>query len=209
MNNDIDIFLKQAKERGLTNQQIIDTLVKNGWSTADAQNAVAVNDFHVPAPPKHSAQMVQSNATKTSDAGMTISSNGLRFEYRMMFLSMWIAALAIIWIFNVFLFSNDSTLITFPLTALLVTAPIFMILFFRVRAQEKKEPIILKDKERRNTIQSTLSLSFFILVVHTIIALYQLLSGSDSVSSQLLSLLGTYITFGGIFIYFWKDTHQN
>lgn len=196
-------FVSKARSAGLSDDQIVEKLVSGGWQKHDAVSLVAA-DLEVPPPPPKSAHGHEENYLK----GTVSADPGQRFEYHMMFLTMWLAAAAIVWIFNVFLFSDDSNLNTFPLTALLVTMPLFVVLFSRVRRSEKINPALKLDKQRRATVQSTLSVSFILVIVHTIIALYQLLSANEYASKQFVSLVGTYLTFGSILVYFWIDIHR-
>ncbi len=206
MNEQLQQFIENAKQKGLDDQTIRTKLITAGWPEQDVNQALMPDDLQVPLPPAKVA-----GHTKADTLPISLNEQGRRvkvFEYHIMFLTLWIAVIAIVWIINVFLFTSSRTFITFPLTALLVSLPLVLILFFRLGHLEDADPDLKLLPERLRMVQSTQSLSFIVLLVHTIFALYQILSGSHSAGQQALSWCASLIIFGGLFAYYWQDTHK-
>lgn len=203
MDNELNIFIQKARAKNLTTEQIRSKLLAAGWNQETVDASLA-DDLIAPSPPA---------GQRSSDAPspLTKREETVRlkmFEYNIMFLTLWIVAIAMFWIINAFLFTSDSSVIVFPLTALLVCLPVFLVLFFSVRRHEAKDPELKHVGGRLHLVQSSQSISFVILLLHTIFALYQILKGSNSVGQQLMSWLGSVVIFGGIFVYYWQDTHK-
>ncbi len=202
MNNELKAFIQKARDKNLSNEEIKAKLMAAGWNEEDVTAGLG-DDLIAPSPPSRRGSDAPSPLTKREE---TVRLK--MFEYNIMFLTLWIVALAMFWIINAFLFSADASVVKFPLTALLVCMPIFLVLFFRTRAHESEDPELKHVSGRLHLVQSSQSIAFVFLLIHTIFALYQIIDGSDSSGQQLLSWLGSLVVFGGIFAYYWLDTHS-
>lgn len=211
-NQDLQTYIQKAQANKTPDETIKNNLTKQGWPEEMVRVAlIGEQELTVPKPPNDlkSAQIDQ--VTSTSSTLLDSHEQGLKtrvFEYNIMFLNLWVAAFAMFWIINAFIFTADSSVIAFPLTALLVTLPLFLLMLFRIRSLEKKDPDIKRIAARIHLVQTTQGLAFIMLLIHTIFALYQILHGSDSTAQQLASWLGTLVVFGGIFWYYWVEAHK-
>lgn len=109
--------------------------------------------------------------------------------------------------------------------ALIVSLPIFILLFLRLEAREESDSTLLADASRRRGIQVTLIISFLVFISQLIGYIGGLLSsGSDSYQGavnllstaptggsavvQLLHALVGLVISGGIFGYYWVKLHK-
>ena len=203
MANELTDFIDKARARQLSNEEIKQKLLASGWNEETVAAALG-DDLIAPSPPT-------SQITNDSPNPLTKREENVRlkmFEYNMMFVTLWVVAIAMFWIVNAFLFTSDAAVIKFPLTALLVCLPILLVLFFRIREHEHQDPELKHVSARLKLIQATQTIAFLFVIIHTIFVLYQVLNGSQSLAHQVISWLGTMLIFGGIFVYFWLDTHK-
>lgn len=202
MNDELKSFIEKARLKNLNNDEIKAKLLAAGWSQ-EMVRGILDDDLVAPAPPTNRGNDAPSPLSKREE-----SIKLKMFECNIMFLTLWIVAIAAFWIINVFLFTSDTSAVTFPLTALLVCLPVFLILLFRMRAHDRDDPELRHVAARLHMAQSSQALAFIILLIHTIYMVYQLLSGSDNSAFQLLSFAGSLVIFGGIFSYYWVNTHR-
>lgn len=203
MDDELKSFIQKAREKNLTNEEIKAKLLAAGWNE-EVVSASLGDELVAPVPPASRRGSDAPNPLTKREETVRLK----MFEYNIMFLTLWVVALAMFWIINAFLFTDDTSVITFPLTALLVCLPIFLILFFRVRDHERNDLELKHVSGRLHLVQSTQSIAFVFLLIHTIFALYQVINGSDSMAQQLVSWLGSLTIFGSIFAYYWQDTHR-
>ncbi len=206
-NSDLDSFVQKARGAKLSDEDILQKLSAQGWPDSDINEALG--DLEVPKPPTNGKS--KSTQTRNSSDLLDSREQGLKakvFEYNIMFLNLWVAAFATFWIFNAFLFTTDADVVKFPLTALMVTLPLFLILFARIRRVEAKDPDVKRVAARVHLVQTTQGLCFIVLLVHTIFALFQFVDGSDTMAQQLISWFCTILIFGGIFSYYWAESHS-
>jgi heme/copper-type cytochrome/quinol oxidase subunit 2 len=115
--------------------------------------------------------------------------------------------------------AGDTSSNSLAIVALLVTLPIFVVLFFRLRQAEKTEPTIRRDPSRKHAVQVTLVVTFLTGIFKIITYLYSLINGGHGfldfsniqTASPVADLLHTLITLviaGTIFAYYWRDEHK-
>jgi hypothetical protein len=208
---DIQAYIQKERSKNLSDEEIAQRLTAAGWDPKLIELGLNGEDM----PPMAPGQMPATGQPTVADTSkkpiaVVEATSPKSLEYHMMFLTLWLSALGVLFITNVFLFGGgtDNGFSGFALTILLICVPIFLILFFRLRQAEELHPEIKNDLSRKKSIQSTQSLAFIIVLIHTIIMVYQVLNGSGNVGSQVLSWLLSLIVFGSIFVYYWKDTHQ-
>jgi hypothetical protein len=214
-------YIKAARAKKHTDEQIKRDLLAAGWD----QNAVSAGligeDLPVPEPPAASASkpprpVVQTFSTRS-------------FEYIIMFISLAVAALSLASLLhsnaNALFGSADTTgesSISFAAAALIVSLPVFIVLFLRLKKFELSEPALRQDPSRKRAIQLTFVITFLIGLGNIIYFVYSLMAGSTDttaynvVGSQAsTSMLGNAVHLaislaiaGGIFAYYWLDEHR-
>lgn len=119
---------------------------------------------------------------------------------------------------------------SYALAALIVSFPVFAILFLRLGNKEESEPALLRDASRRRGMQITLVISFVVAIGKLISYLYSLLntgsltdeaasylssasrvSGVSDTQSAIGDFLHLAITFGiaaTIFVFYWYKLHR-
>lgn len=214
MDTELKNFIEQAHSRGLDDDQIKQKLVAAGWDAAEVDRALSgqADTLAVPAPPPGHQTAVP--ATPAGDPIQPISVvqnlSVKGFEYNMMFITLWLSAIAAVWIIDDFIFNASTSINAFPLTVLLVSLPTFLIMFSRLRRAELADNSLRNDPSRRKSIQSTQRLAFIVLLVQTIGTLYAIIQHSDGVDipKVLLSWVVSVVVFGGIFVYYWKGVQK-
>ncbi|HSW80984.1 MAG TPA: DUF5671 domain-containing protein [Candidatus Saccharimonas sp.] len=107
-----------------------------------------------------------------------------------------------------------STAVGLPAVTALVTVPLFVILFLRLRRIEKSTPNVHNDASRRHGVQLTLIVSFIWGIASLVFYLYQLITPTTELIpynyqvTQFVHLLITLVICGGIFAYYWIDEHK-
>lgn len=207
MSSELESFISKAREKNWPDDAIRSKLLAGGWEDGQISAALG-DDLLVPTPP--SGGFHQASSDSAAPLSKTEETVKIKiFDYNMMFVTLWIAAISTFVMINALLFGTEGSLFKFPLTALIVSAPVFLVLFTRVRKLEVQDPQIKHVAARLHLIQATQNLAFIIILLHSIFALYQVISGSKTAFQQVISWLATLIIFGSIFIYYWSDTHKS
>jgi hypothetical protein len=215
MSPELSDFISQARQHHLSDEEIRQRLISAGWPEQDVNQALGGSSWEMSVPqPPHPAQVLGAHGhDPTQPIGVVENLSPRGFEYSIMFITLWLTAFAAVWILNDFLFGAETSVNTFPLTVLIVSVPVFLLIFFRLREAEHAHPALLKDPSRRKSIQGTQRLSFVIVLVQTIGTLYAILqphTGSDySISKVVISWLVSVLVFGGIFTYYWINTQRD
>ena len=208
--DEISIFISKARERGKSDEEIRDTLIAGGWNIKIVNSAL--EGLSVPLPPSM-------NNTSTNDnqkpIAVTHTSSTRGFEYTIMFLSLWVAAVSFAVILDSFISSigsNGSGFgIKFSLVVLIVFLPIFITLFVRTKRAEKQDMSIRQDSSRKHAVQLTMLVTFVMGLGYTVFFLYTIISGNNGSGSKLRSFLYFLVTVlisGSIFTYYWIDDHK-
>ena len=212
MNTELYSFIEEARAKGWDDDKIYQQLTAAGWDANEVNAAIANNSndgLVVPKPPS-SSHAHTTTTTRDESPMLTDKEQGVKamiFEYHIMFITLWVVAVAAFWAMNALLFGADLSSVTFPATAIIVCLPVLAFFFIRRIGAERQDPTIRRIKDRLNLIHGTQSLAFIIVLIHTIYAVYQLMSGGDSMAQQLVSWFFTIVVFGGIFAYYWQNTH--
>lgn len=228
MNLQLLDYVKQARQKGLADEQIKTNLVSAGWNAAEVADAVAwkEGDLVVPAPPTPPAPQVPVAAPAASTGPQSpspvveqLSTRGV--EYTIMFIALGIFATSLGNILHNFV--NDAFTsgpsyggaASFSAAALLVSFPVFAILFLRLKKAELDKPETRQDPSRRKSVQLTLIISFLFAIGHLSTYLFMLMEGnsfSGDAGEGVASILNMLITItiaGGIFAYYWLDEHRH
>lgn len=217
-------YIAAARKKGHDDDQIKSDLVGAGWDSSVVAAALhPSSDLPVPPPPPGQS----SNAPRAVVHSLT--TRGL--EYIIMFISLGVAAFSFGSLLhssiNAVYGSESSILSTggsvpIAASALIVSYPILVFLFLRLKRAELADPALRRDPSRRRAIQLTLVVTFLVGLFYVIRFLYSLMSDNSRYTGGLIesttanSLIGNFIHLiitlaiaGGIFYYYWKDEHRN
>ena len=218
-------YLEAARHKGHDDDRIRRDLLAAGWEAAAIDEALGgqSGDDLVPPPPPPPPPSRNADAppAKSSEPVRVVayrSTAGL--EYLILFLSLWIAAMALAAVLHGLVdtsFSRSDSFYenvnTFASAALVVSLPIFAGLFLNLKRKELRDPDIRRDVNRKNAVQLTLLVTFLIGIGKTIFYVYQLMNvgsaGSDyNFFAELLHTIITVGISGAIFVYYWRDDHK-
>lgn len=109
------------------------------------------------------------------------------------------------------LLNIDKTLLKMYIAGIIVSYPIFAILFIILKKQIFKNPAVKNLTVRKLLIYITLIITFLIMIGHLTMTLYGFLSGKSTIAS-FMHFLVTFSVAGSIFIYFlleiFEDRHS-
>ena len=228
MNDQMFTYVKDARAKGLTDDVISSNLVIAGW---DAHLAAAClnadSSFPAPSGPGQ-PKVAPANPFVRNDAPIAVVSNfttrGL--EYIIMFIALGVTAISLGLVLHSLvdglMGSTDSLyegVVSYATSALVVGLPVFAILFLRLKKAELADSSLYHDPSRKHAVQLTLVITFIIGIGKVISYVYSLLNaGNGSVSAYGTNpnvggnLVHTLITLGiagGIFTYYWYDSHRD
>ena len=214
-------YIKAARAKRHSDEQIKRDLLSAGWNAKTVTAGLAGEDLPVPPPPVEVARAPRSVV-------QTFSTRGL--EYIIMFISLGVAALSLGSLLHsnintVFGSTDTSTIassVSFSAAALIVSLPIFIVLFLRLKKLELSDPGLLQDPSRKRAVQITLVITFLIGLGNIIYFVYSLMTGGTETSSYNMmgsqaspGIIGNFIHLvislaiaGGIFVYYWRDEHH-
>lgn len=214
MNSNITDYILNARKAGASDEKIKSELTASGWPPAEIDRLLT-NDGLPPAPTYVEAHNLVPQAAATAQPISVVENLSTRgLEYNIMFLALTIAALALGSILQIAVtqaFSADSDwsgFYTYAGSALIVSAPIFIILFWRLKTAELRDPKIRLDSSRKKGVQSMLVISFLVGVGNIIGYVFGILNGDSQISENTAHLLVTLLIAGGIFTYYWIDEHR-
>lgn len=230
-------FVQHARQKGLHNQEVKELLLEAGWSHSDVVTALYGEGLHVPKPlhtsavPAVSATMQPmaplSQSNQPLSVVQTVSTRG--FEYAIMFFSLLASAFSLGLILQTFIASHFATSVssagydyyddssqgvyTFGVTVLLVTLPIFIMLFLRLKKAELVSPDLKKDASRRRMSHLTQFVTFLFGIGYVVYFVYALINGvaddgsTGNLAETFWQTLTTVVIAGSIFAYLWRDEH--
>jgi len=221
MNSDLKEFIEKARYRHWPDEEIKNKLVNSGWDEGEVQRALGGEDDLVVPAPSHQEHNSISESQRHEPIAVAEIFTPRGFEYKIFSVALVVAIFALIYMADTFLYSQDDmSAAAFPLTLLLVTGPLALFMFFRLKHAEEAEPKIRKDPSRRKAIQGIQLVAFLAVLIHTIMLLYMVLSGHYTGGSSysydddtnfvtdFLSWIVTMVVAGGTFLYYWRDEHR-
>lgn len=233
------VYINKQRKKGRTDDEIKTKLHTAAWSEEAITEAfAAANDPDLPPPAPTASSGLLSSPTQPIAVTQRFTTRGL--EYNIMVIALAFAAISLGICLHYFAnaafgataSSWESEYVAAAASALLVSLPIFILLFRRLHKAETAQSSLRQDSTRRRAIQVTLIVSFIWGISKIISTLYLLLSGkfvsevtrcSDYYTSQdctaglsettyiILQLIHLVITLGiagGIFAYYWIDEHR-
>lgn len=103
--------------------------------------------------------------------------------------------------------------LAFPAAALLVTLPVFAVIFMHLKKMELRSPSLKLDPSKRRSTQATQIVSF-VVCLFTLIgffgAVFAAMGGAPgiTVGKAALDALCVLLVAGGILFYYWRDEHK-
>ena len=206
-NLELEKYIKAAKEKGISEEIIKSQLIKTGWPEHEVTEALspqAQNSVNLPPPP-------------VPQFGMWIA-----FQYVILFITLYASATSLGGILHdavdryipdllsktYTLPGFNDTLLKIYLAAIIVTFPVFAILFVTLKKQVLEKPAVRNLRARKQLIYITLVGTFIIMVIHLISTIYGFLNGSATIRS--LAHFGvTVLIAGSIFLYFLNEVRED
>jgi hypothetical protein len=219
MNGDHQEYIKKMRKDGANDDDIKKTLAGAGWRDYEITSAFASLSSGKPLPPPPPHALHDEPAAQQAPIAVVQRYTTAGMEYSIMFLALLFGATSLgTWLHQLLdsLYRSPQSSDALPSVTAIVTIPIFLVLFFRLRGKEKSDETVKADSSRRRGVQIALLVTFVWGITSVIFYLYQLLSPHYAGSSvandpvlQFLHLLITLAIAGGIFIYYWIDEHRH
>ena len=226
MHNQMFEYVAKARDKGLSDAAIKSNLVLAGWEATLAE-AVLTADLSMPAPAAPQAPVSSRFGNNSGSEPIAVVSNfttrGL--EYIIMFIALAVTAVSLGLVLHNLVdglmgVANSSYegVVSYSTSALVVGLPIFLLLFLRLKKAELGNRALVIDPSRKHAVQLTLIITFIIGIWKVISYIYSLLNAGNSsvteygtnptLTGNLVHTLITLIIAGGIFAYYWRDSHK-
>lgn len=227
MNDELHDYIRRARGNGADHQAIHEKLVSAGWHPSTVASAIDKQQGNTTTEESSvGGSPLSSNAGKIQKEPVGVvqmySTRGV--EYYLMLVALAISAVT----FGILLLSIteqlfdhssgmiDAGVMAFTTSALVVSLPIFSFLFLRLKKAELANPRLRFDPSRRRMVQIALIASFIIGIISLIAFLYTLLLNVYGGNDYDIDITGVFIAnmaitlgiSGGIFAYFWMDSHR-
>jgi hypothetical protein len=170
----------------------------------------------IPEPTQPISMPTPTLGTSTSDQPIAVvqvlSTRGV--EYTMMTLALWFGAASLIWLL-LSLLNGDSSYdtLSLPVSALVVSVPVFGLLFLKLRRDELANPELRLDPSKRRLSQFTQIFAFaavFFNIIGLVYEIMQKMAGhySGSVGKLVGDVAIIFVIAGGVLFYYWVDEHR-
>lgn len=193
----ISEYIENSRNEGVEDAKIRQNLLEKGWKDSEiSKHLNGNNSLNVPSPPEQ----------KTS----TGAHLWITFEYILMFISLYIVIFSIWYILFQLVGSwllPDKTTGSYgyysyysygstekPLAALIVSLPIFSVLFLHLSRLENKKPELRKLIARKILIYITMLINFIIILASLITLVSELLDGNVTTISVVRIFLTIFLT---------------
>lgn len=224
MTTELRDFVDKARQKGLSDAEISQKLTAEGWPNAQVQAAIAGHDdLEVPKPPTSGLEVPtppkQYDANNPMPVISNLSTKG--FEYSIMFASLWFSTLGLAGLLNsqvgkiIGESSGAGSFDVFWVTILIVFAPIFGLMFLRLKKAEINNPSLLKDPSRKRLSHVTQFATFIAGAIYLIYFVFSLMNGDVgteygmSFAELVAHLAVTMAVVGFVFFYYWREEHKN
>ena len=219
-------YVTKARDKGLSDPVIKSNLVIAGWD-ADLADAVLTADLSLPAPaaPKAASSDELTGGSRNEPIAVVSNFTTRGLEYIIMFIALAVTSVSLGLVLhnlvdNLMGVSNSSYegLVSYSTSALVVGLPIFLLLFLRLKKAELGDSNLFHDPSRKRAVQLTLIITFIIGIWKVISYIYSLLNAGNysvsdygtnpSLTGNLVHTIITVAIAGGIFAYYWHDSHK-
>ena len=197
---DLQKYITDLKAKNIPDDQIKSKLIQSGWPQQDVEKAFSstLPGTELPPPPVPHFSM------------------WITFQYLLVFISMYVSFTALGGILHYAVDKSipdalDQTSYSYGymlneyflngyLASIIITFPIFAILFIILRRQTIEKPAVKNIRSRKILIYFTLVVTFIYMIGHLISTLYMFLQGTSTTRS-LLHLVVNLLVAGSIFTY--------
>lgn len=219
-------YVASAREKGLSDPVIKSNLVLAGWG-ADLAEAVLTADLSLPAPvaPVEASSNQLGGGSRNEPIAVVSNFTTRGLEYIIMFIALFVTAVSMGLVLHnlvdTIMGVTDSgyeAVVSYSTAALVVGLPIFLLLFLRLKKAELGDTTLIHDPSRKRAVQLTLIVTFIVGLWKVITYIYSLLNAGNnsvsdyganpSLSGNLVHTLITLAIAGGIFAYYWRDSHK-
>lgn len=202
IDNDLKVFIKEQRSKGLADRQIEDILISHGWKVDDVRVVFDAIDLNVPLPKTQPSEDNNTNNNRNGIVADVTPKEGSRldiwdaFENVIMFITMGCVAVSIGLLLNYFIdevllvdiiqqeswarypgSNYNSQLATGYASVLFVALPIFTVLFLRISKRTKENPALKNKLVRKVLTYITMVISSVIVIINLISVVYRLLAG--------------------------------
>jgi hypothetical protein len=207
-NPDLEKYISTAREQKISDEQIKTQLIKSGWKEDQVTEALSPHEGSAPNLPPPPVPRL----------GMWVA-----FQYIILFITLYLSAISVGGILhngvnrifqdsldqaNYFSNTFDDFLLRGYLAALIVSFPIFALLFVMAKKQLSEQPAVRNLSVRKLLIYITLLGTFLIMMWNLFFEVYAFLSGSTTMRS--LAHLGvTVLVAGSIFLYLLLEVRED
>ncbi|OGK09938.1 hypothetical protein A2767_00990 [Candidatus Roizmanbacteria bacterium RIFCSPHIGHO2_01_FULL_35_10] len=213
-------YIKQARLKGLSDQEINTSLINEGWSSIDIQKAMEnKGELKVPKPNDE-----LENPQQTSKAGTSLSMWDA-FEHILLFISLYVLATSVALTLHYFVDKwfpgviedsynyryKDSwnlTLLRGYIASLIVSYPLFAFFFLKVAKRTEEYPDVRNLNARKSLTYFTLVVTFIIVLVNIISLIYGFLNGNATINF-ILHFLITVSVSGAVFAYYLNQVKED
>lgn len=194
-NIELEKYISTARAQKASDEQILSELIKQGWPEEEVKQVLSPDrNVGLPPPP-------------VPHIGMWVT-----FQYIILFICLYASATSLGGILHFAVdkllpdkaapteIGRNALLLQGYLASIIVTYPIFAVLFVMLKKQTLEKPAVRNLKARKVLIYMTLVGTFLIMIIHLISTVYGFLSGRATFNS--LAHLGvTFLVAGSIFAY--------
>jgi hypothetical protein len=160
------------------------------------------------------APVLEAPASGTSPVPVVRVLSPFGVEYVFMTICLFVGAIALITaLISLANGKIDFSVLAFPAATLLITVPVFAVLFLRLKKLELKKPELKFDPSKRRSTQFT-QITAFIVLLFTFIGLvfnvFMKLGGQGGlpILKAVLDTLCIVVVVGGILTYYWRNEHK-
>lgn len=218
-------FIKQCKSKKINDETIKSTLLSQGWSEADITMALQAPDMPIPPlPPKPEKDAKYTTENSASfDSDMKPSNMWDTFEHVLLFISMYALSLSFSLLLHFFadkispginpsrfdyMISYQSTMVKGYLASIIVSYPLFSLIFLNITSRTKSNPLLRNLHSRKLLIYLTLIITFIFMIFNITSIVYNLLNGNVTLNF-LLHFLITVGVCGLIFGYYFFEIKED
>lgn len=193
-------FVQKAREHGMHDDEIRSQLTAVGWAASDIDSAVGTEKLEVPAPPanyeaKHpevaADKPVKVVEEKVHKTGKKKRERPKGLEYYLLATAWFVIAGSAVWVLDAFIYESKSGA-DFPLTMLIVTIPIVLVLWVRSKRSQKAGHSSVLDAAQLKFLQCMQFVAAAAALIHVIVFVYLIVSGAYTKDAGITYYRGRY-----------------
>lgn len=193
-------FVQKAREHGMHDDEIRSQLLAAGWAVSDVDTAVGAKKLEVPAPPsdydaKHKETAVENRAEEVDDKAHKPAKKKREkpkgLEYYVLATVLFTIAGSAVWVLDAVIYESKGAA-DFPLSILIVTLPIALILWFRSIRSKKSGNKSALDAAQLKFLQCMQFVAAAAVLIHVIVFVYLIVSGAYTKDAGITYYRGRY-----------------